>query len=36
MQEPAVLAPSFAAFSIKLDLLPRFSGKLSELTGWVF
>ena len=36
MQEPVILAPSFAARKIKLDLPPKFSGKPSELTGWVF
>ena len=32
MQELGVLAPSFAVHKIKLDLLPKFSGKPSELT----
>ena len=31
-----MLAPSFAAHKIKLDLQPKFLGKPSELTGWVF
>ena len=31
-----MLAPSFAAHKIKLDLPPKFAGKPSELTFWVF
>ena len=31
-----MLAPSFAVRKTKLDLPPKFSGKPSELTGWVF
>ena len=36
MQEPAVLAPSFAECKIRLDLPPKFLDKPSESTGWVF
>ena len=28
--------PTFAAANIKLDLLPKFSGKPSELSSWFF
>ena len=31
-----MLAPSFAARKIKLDLPPKFLGKPSKLTGWVY
>ena len=30
------MAPSFAARQIKLDLPPKFTGKPSDLNGWVF
>ena len=36
MQEPAILAPSFAAYKTKLDLPTKFLGKPSKFTGWVF
>ena len=35
MQEPAMLAPSFAVHKIKMDLPTKFLGKPSELTGWI-
>ena len=31
-----MLVLSFDAYEIKLDLPPKFSGKLNRLTGWVF
>ena len=29
-----MLAPSFVVYKIKLDLLPKFLDKPSDLTGW--
>ena len=28
--------PTFSAANIKLDLPPKFAGKPSELSGWLF
>ena len=28
--------PRFSAANIKLDLTPKFAGKPSELSGWLF